>query len=52
MGLNIKHGLIDEQDIKNIAGLLDCWHAGILGPVSYFDFVCDRLCFCVYTVVE
>ena len=25
---------------------------GILGPVSYFDFVCDRLCFFVYTVVE
>ena len=24
MGLNIKHGLIDEQDIKNIAGLLAC----------------------------
>ena len=24
MGLNIKHGLIDEQDINNIAGLLAC----------------------------
>ena len=45
MGLNIKHGLIDTK-------LMDCWHAGILGPVSYLDFVCDRLCFFVYTVVE
>ena len=30
MSLNIKHGLINEQDINNIAGLL----AGISGPVS------------------
>ena len=50
MGLNIKHGLIDEQDIKNIAGLVACRY--ISGPVSYFDFVCDRICFFVYTVVE
>ena len=49
MGLNIKHGLTDEQDI-NIAGLLACRY--ILGPVSYLDFVSDRLCFFVYAVVE
>ena len=49
MGLNIKHGLIAEQDINNIAGLLTCRY---IRPCIFFDFVCDRLCFCVYTVVE
>ena len=36
MGLNIKHGLIDEQEHCRIAGMQ------VLGPVSYLDFVCDR----------
>ena len=49
MGLNIKHGLIDEQDINNIAGLLTCRY---IRPCIFLDFVCDRLCFFVYTVVE
>ena len=46
---SFKHGLIDEQGINNIAGLLTCRY---IRPCIFLDFVCDRPCFFVYTVVE